>query len=236
MDTQRQTGTSVEAAGGTSARARQAQPGRGLRGCHLRECQKGGFAVGPTRSGKGTKIIALAAGNSLPLAVSVDSASPAECQLMEDVLAASFLDQLPARLTGDKVYDSDRLNEKPATEYDVEMIAPNRRRRRHSAQDGRQLRRYRRRWKVERLFAWIHNFRRLVTRWKYHLENFLGFVQLACLLMMLRHLIRQIRECECLPLFHFHAERSKQIAREVVSAVTSQDGDVENWNKAGSQK
>ena len=58
--------------------------------------KKGGFAVGPTRRGKGTKIVAIAAGNSLPLAVSVESASPAECRLVEQVLAGSFLDQLPA--------------------------------------------------------------------------------------------------------------------------------------------
>jgi hypothetical protein len=76
------------------------------------QAPKRGFAVGPTRRGKGTKIIALAAGNSLPLAVSVDRASPAECQPVEDVLAASFLDQLPARLIGDEAYDSDlRLDE-----------------------------------------------------------------------------------------------------------------------------
>jgi hypothetical protein len=43
--------------------------------------KKRGFVVGPTRRGKGTKIIAIAAGNSLPLAVAVDSASPAECHL-----------------------------------------------------------------------------------------------------------------------------------------------------------
>ena len=107
---------------------------------------------------------------------------------MEDVLAASFLDQLPARLIGDKAYDSDPLDEKLATQYGIEMISPNRRGRRQNTQDGRPLRRYRRRWKVERLFAWMHNFRRLVTRWEYHVENFLGFVQLACLHMMLRHL------------------------------------------------
>ena len=59
---------------------------------------------------------------------------------------------------------------------------------RSKTQDGRKLRRYRRRWKVERLFAWMHNFRRLVTRWEYHIENFLGFVHLACLHMMLKHL------------------------------------------------
>ncbi|HEV2731604.1 MAG TPA: hypothetical protein VGV15_16350 [Terriglobales bacterium] len=67
------------------------------------------------------------------------------------------------------------------------MIAPNRRKR-SKTQDGRKLRRYRRFLRVERLFAWMHNFRRLVTRWEYHIENFLGFVQLACLHMLLRHL------------------------------------------------
>jgi hypothetical protein len=43
------------------------------------------------------------------------------------------------------------------------------------------LRRYRRRWKVERLFAWLQNFRRLVVRYEYHTENFLGFVHLGCI-------------------------------------------------------
>ena len=68
------------------------------------------------------------------------------------------------------------------------MISPNRSNRKQKTQDGRPLRRYRRRWKVERLFAWMQNYRRLVTRWEYHIENFLGFVHLACLLMLLRHL------------------------------------------------
>ena len=106
---------------------------------------------------------------------------------MEYVLAGSFLDQLPARLVGDKAYDSDPLDRTLREEYGIEMIAPNRRNRSRS-QDGRQLRRYRRRWKVERLFAWMHSFRRLLTRWEYHVENFLGFVHLACLHMLLRHL------------------------------------------------
>jgi transposase len=67
------------------------------------------------------------------------------------------------------------------SEYGIELIAPNRRGRKRRTQDGRKLRRYRRRWNVERLFAWMHNFRRLVTRWEYHIENFLGFLHLACL-------------------------------------------------------
>src|ERR1700691_523753 len=55
-------------------------------------------------------------------------------------------------------------------------------------QDGRALRRYRRRWKIERLFAWLHNYRRIVIRWEYYPENFLGMVQLACAVILLRHL------------------------------------------------
>jgi transposase len=143
--------------------------------------------VGPTRRGKGTKILAIAAGNSLPLAVSVQSASPNECQLVEEVLAGSFLKELPARLIGDKAYDSDGLDQQLEADYDIELIAPNRGNR-SKTQDGRKLRRYKRRWKVERLFAWMHWFRRLVTRYEYHIENFLGMVQLGCLKLMLRHL------------------------------------------------
>src|SRR5438128_5769781 len=45
--------------------------------------KKGGLAVGPTKRGKGTKIIALADDHSLPLAVSIESASPHESQLVE---------------------------------------------------------------------------------------------------------------------------------------------------------
>ena len=144
--------------------------------------------MGKTKRGKGNKIVAIASGDGLPLALSVESASPAECRLVEAVLAGCFLDELPERLIGDKAYDSDALDEQLAEEYGIEMISPNRSNRKQKTPDGRPLRRYRRRWKVKRLFAWMQNYRRLVTRWEYHIENFLGFVQLACLLMLLRHL------------------------------------------------
>ncbi len=75
-------------------------------------------------------------------------------------------------------------------EFATEVIAPHRQGRRpeNRTQDGRRLRRFRRRWKVERLFAWLYNFRRLVVRWEYHAENFLGFLHLGCALILLRHL------------------------------------------------
>lgn len=92
-------------------------------------------------------------------------------------------------MIGDKAYDSDKLDERLRRERGIEMIAPHRmnRRRRAPTQDGRPLRRYARRWKVERLFAWLHNYRRVVVRWDYYPEHYLGFVQLACALILLRH-------------------------------------------------
>ena len=68
------------------------------------------------------------------------------------------------------------------------MIAPHRSNRTNLTQDGRPLRRYRHRWKIERLFAWLQNYRRLVTRYEYYLENFTGMLHLACALIQLRHL------------------------------------------------
>lgn len=57
------------------------------------------------------------------------------------------------------------------------MIAPHKaNRKKPCTQDGRKLKRFKRRWKVERLFAWLQNFRRIVVRYEYHAENFLGMV------------------------------------------------------------
>jgi len=91
-------------------------------------------------------------------------------------------------MIGDRAYDSDPLDERLQRRYQVELIAPNRRNKRRRTQDGRPLRRYRRRWKIERLFAWLKNFRRLTNRWERHAVNFLGMVQLGCVLILLRHL------------------------------------------------
>ncbi len=67
------------------------------------------------------------------------------------------------------------------------MIAPNRSNRK-KIQDGRCLCRYKRHWQIERLFAWLYNFRRLGIRYEYHAENFLGMVQLGLALILLRRL------------------------------------------------
>ena len=105
----------------------------------LRGREKRGLGVGPTKRGKGTKITVIAAGNSLPLAVSVQAASPHESQLVEEALGHSFLNQWPERLMGDKAYDSDALDLHWATRYGIQLIAPHRARRKHPANIPRRM-------------------------------------------------------------------------------------------------
>ena len=91
-------------------------------------------------------------------------------------------------MVADKAYDSDPLRQRLARRG-IELIAPHRHnRKKRPTQDGRQLRRYRRRWKVERTFAWFGNYRRLVVRWEYSLTMYLAFFHLACLLITLSRL------------------------------------------------
>lgn len=142
--------------------------------------------MGKTKRGKGTKIMAFSDGSSSPLALHAESASPHEVSLVEATLASAFLKEKPERLIGEKAYDSDPLEES-LLEQGIEMIAPHRKnRKKKKTQDGRKLRRYRRRWKIERLFAWLQNFRRLVVRYEYKDQNFLGMAQLGCIVILLR--------------------------------------------------
>ena len=121
-----------------------------------------------------------------PVAVHTTSASPHEITLVKDTVEERFTEAAPERLIGDLAYDSDKLDVE-LSEEGIELIAPHRRNRvKTPTQDGRALRRYRKRWRVERLFAWLQNFRRLVVRYEYHVANFLGFVHLGCMLILLR--------------------------------------------------
>jgi transposase len=132
--------------------------------------------------------MAVADGTGLPLALSTFSASPHEVTLVEPTLDAALLDATPQRLIGDKAYDSDPLDQRLLTERQIELIAPHKRnRKKPKTQDGRKLRRYKRRWKVERLFAWLQNYRRILVRHEYKLCNYLGFVQLGAIVIVLRH-------------------------------------------------
>ena len=135
-------------------------------------------------------------GAGIPLGNYLDSASPAEVTLIETTLEQVAVPRSgrgrprknPDRLIYDKAADSDPLRTRLARRG-IELICPHRKnRKKPPTQDGRPLRRYKRRWKVVHTFSWWGNFRRLVVRWDYHIERYQAFVNVACLLIVLRQL------------------------------------------------
>jgi len=135
----------------------------------------------------------LADGEGVPLGVRLESASPAEVTLAESTLAEVCVPraqgrprQKPERVIADKGYDSDRLRER-LRKRGIDLIAPyrsNNRERRY--EDRRKLRRYKRRWIVERTNAWLGQFHRLLVRHDYLLSTYYAFFYLACFWITLR--------------------------------------------------
>jgi transposase len=124
--------------------------------------------------------------HGLPLSVSTHAANHDEVRLDQLCFDFYMIEAKPENLIGDRAYDSDPLDD-TLRQDGIEMIAPHRsNRKKPPTQDGRRLRRFLRRWLVERFFARIQWQRRILVRWEFHPENFLGFVQLACLVVLFR--------------------------------------------------
>jgi len=124
-------------------------------------------------------------GQGLPLGVHLSSASPAEANLAEATLKARVTRRKPIRIVADRGYDWKVLWLR-MKQLGVDLIAPHLSTRKNTYQDGRKLRRYRRRWIVERTNAWLFNFRRLLVRHERKVENFRAFLHYACALIALR--------------------------------------------------
>jgi transposase len=178
-----------ESLGSSLAKARSSRPhplGRSHRRRHVFLGEKRGECVGKTKRGKGTKTMVLSDGRGLPLGAEIASASPHEVTLIEPLIDQRVLPKKPRRLLYDAAADSDPLR-KRLWQRGIELVCPHRKNRKvPPTQDGRKLRRHRRRWKIERSISWLQNFRRLVTRYEYYAHLFHGFVQLACLIVVLR--------------------------------------------------
>ena len=167
--------------------------GRDLSGRQFRSGEKRGSAVGKTKRGKGTKWMVLVDGQGLPLGVRLESASAGEATLAEATLAEVRVPrahgrprQKPKRVIADRAYDSDPLRER-LKKRGIELIVPYRKNSRHRKhEDGRKLRRYKRRWIIERTNAWLGQFRRLLVRHEHLLSTYRAFFYLACLWITLR--------------------------------------------------
>jgi transposase len=148
-------------------------------------CKKGGLEVGKTKKGKGTKIMLMIDGAGVPTSAFTTSAQDAEVNTIETLVDVQVAGQRSGRLIYDKAADADWLRDS-LEHRGVELITPHRsNRRKASRQDGRSLRRYRHRWKVERTISWLFNYRRLLVRHEHYAHLFEGFVHLACLSLLL---------------------------------------------------
>jgi transposase len=150
----------------------------------------GGDGIGCTKAGKGVKIMVLVDARGLPVVIDTTSASPHEGRLVQRLFDFLLTEEMPERIIGDRAYDSDALDAAMAEEG-VEMIAPHRSNRRpeNVTQDGRPLRRYCRRWTVERTIGWLQHFRRLCVRWEKSTRLFQGFLHLSCTLLLLKQVL-----------------------------------------------
>ena len=138
-------------------------------------------------------------GQGLPLGDLLHTASRNEVRLAEPTLATIRVGhthrpgrprQKPARVIADRAYDSDPLRAQLARRG-IELVAPHRSNRsKPRTQDGRALRRYRRRWIVERTFAWLGNYRRLVVRWDRSITVYHAFFHIACFMIVLRRVLK----------------------------------------------
>jgi transposase len=116
------------------------------------------------------KIMAIVDRHGLPLSVSTHAANHHEVRLVQLCFDFYMIEAKPETLIGDRAYDSDPLDD-DLRKDGIEMVAPHRsNRRKYATQDGRRLRRYARRWLVERFFAWIQWQRRILVRWEFYLH------------------------------------------------------------------
>jgi transposase len=161
----------------------------------LREREKRGDAVGLTKRGKGSKLAVLVVGAGFPVGVQLAAANEGETSLaqptVEEVakLAGTDTSCWPKRIIADKAYDSDDLRA-AFDSVGIQLLAPHRSNRtsKSRSNDGRCMRRYRKRWVVERFFAWLNGFRRLIVRHERHSLMYRAFVHVACVIVSMRAL------------------------------------------------
>ena len=138
-------------------------------------------------------------GAGTPLGAYLDAASPAEVTLLErtlDTVAVGRPGRLgrprkrPERLIAECGYESNPLRARLARRGIAPIIPARRTHKNATHQDGRKLRRYRRRWIIERTFAGLGHFRRLVVRYERLITTYAGFFHLACALLTLRKVLK----------------------------------------------
>lgn len=134
-------------------------------------------------------------GAGIPLGALIDSAQKAEVHLAQPVLDRIRVPRRqgrprkrPKTLVADKGYDSKALRTE-LRRHGIRPCIPERRGKRSRPGRKPDLTGYRDRWHVERTFAWLGNFRRLVVRWERCAHTYLAFLIIACFLISLQAIL-----------------------------------------------
>jgi transposase len=147
-------------------------------------------------------------GSGLPLGFYLDSATSAEVRLAEQTLGTIHVvrprgrpKQRPKKLVADRGYDSNDLRRSLRRRGIQMCIPPRRRPATWRAKRGRPVvartEDYRQRFTVERSFAWLGNFRRLLIRWERYVGIYRAFYTVAVLLVCLRRLRHDAEATSC---------------------------------------
>ena len=164
--------------------------------------------MGVGYKGKGTTVVMVADANGLPLGLALGSAGENERQqgqrAVDDVRIPRRCGrprQRPARLLADKGFSSAAFRTFLRARHIVPVIPTYRRGRRLKGDqplNPRPKQRLRRhdprllaqRWPIERTFAWLDNFRRLLSRFDRSLAHYRAFCLLAFILLSLTRLLK----------------------------------------------
>lgn len=136
--------------------------------------------------------MAVVDGAGIPISVMLASAQEAEVRLAETVVDGIRVQRKRGRprrrpecIVADRGYDS-RGFRRALRSRSIRPCIPyqsNRKPRRGPKPD---LTGYASRWLVERTFAWLGNFRRLVVRWERSVRSYAAFLFIACIVISLR--------------------------------------------------
>ncbi len=110
---------------------------------------------------------------------------------LADLLDATVVEPAPTgppRLVLDRGYDYQSCRDAAVARGYTPHIPPKASAERPIPPPGDPERHPPRRWVVEVAHSWFNRFRRLLTRWEKHGSHYLGFVQLAAVLIIYRKL------------------------------------------------
>ena len=123
----------------------------------------------------------------LPLGLATAGANVSEQRLLKPAVDDVPVEPPPGTpVVADKGHDSDPSRDELEADGYVPIIPHRKNRVKPSRTDGRRLRRYRRRWRIERTNAWLHCYRGLAVRWSHYSFMYVGMVYLAFIHMALQ--------------------------------------------------